>query len=143
MILSAQSSGSRVFRNIASVFIPNGDMEAMTSKMARAVTDTCNELPFVNWDRFVDCGRIVVAFGWIDREKDNYKDFVCVEVSQRGYVQFTTSSAKYSETISDIYVKHGRLSPGTHEPCQRIEGDGQLAEVENVVRIRDAHRGEI
>lgn len=128
---------------MVSVFIPNGDMEAMTSKMAQAVTDICNELPFVNWDRFVDCGRIVAIFGWIDREKDNYKDFVCVEVSQRGYVQFTTSSAKYSETISDIYVKHGRLSPGTHEPCQRIEDDEQLAEVENVVRIRDAHRGEI
>ena len=110
----------------------------MTSKMAKTVTDACNELPFVNWDRFVDCGRTVVAFGWIDREKDSYKDFVCVEISQRGYVDFTTSAAKYSETISDIYVKHGRLPSGTHEPCQRIEDSSLLGDVRNVVRIRRA-----
>jgi hypothetical protein len=105
--------------------------------MARIVTDVCNELPFVNWDRFVDCGRTVLAFGWIDREKDNYKDFVSVEVSQRGYVEFTTSSAKHSETISDIYVRQGRLPPGTHESCQRIEDSKKLSGVRNVVRIRE------
>ena len=113
------------------------DVAAMTPKMAQIVTDVCNELPFVNWDRFVDCGSIVVVFGWIDREKDNYKDFVCVEVSNRGYVEFTTSSAKYSETISNIYVDHGRLPRGTHEPCQRIEDNDRLAGVRNAVKIRN------
>lgn len=108
----------------------------MTSKMAKTLTDVCNELPFVNWDRFVDCGRIVVAFGWIDREKDSYKDFVSVEVSHRGYLEYTTSSAEYSEIISDIYVKHGRLMPGTHESCQRIEDNELLSEVKNVISIR-------
>ena len=112
------------------------DLAAMTSKMAQTMTDACNELPFVNWDRFVDCGRTVVVFGWIDREKDNYKDFVCVEISQRGYVDFTTSSAKYSETISEIYVRHGRLSSGTHEPCQRLEDSQRLSGVKNVIKIR-------
>ena len=109
---------------------------AMTSKMARTLTDVCNELPFVNWDRFVDCGNIVAVFGWIDREKDSYKDFVCVEISRRGYVEFTTSSAKYTEIISNIYVKHGRLPPGVHEPCQRIEDRNDLAGIKNVIRIR-------
>ena len=108
----------------------------MKPKMTQIVTDVCNELPFVHWDRFVDCGGTVVVFGWIDREKDNYKDFVCVEVSRRGYVEFTTSSAQYSEIISDIYVSHGRLPPGVHEPCQRIEDNDRLAGIKNVVRIR-------
>ena len=108
----------------------------MTPKMAKLVTDVCNELPFVRWDRFIDCHSSVVVFGWIDREKDSYKDFVSVEVLPRGYVQFTTSSAKYSETISDIYVSHGRLPSGAHEPCQRVEDDPQLTEVKNVVKIR-------
>jgi len=112
-------------------------MAAIAPKMARIVTDVCNELPFVNWDRFIDCGSTVVVFGWIDREKDNYKDFVCVEVSHRGHVEYTTSSAKYSETISNIYVSHGRLLPGTHEPCQRIEDSDMLTGIRNVVRIRD------
>lgn len=110
----------------------------MTSKMAQALTDACNELPFVNWDRFVDCGRTVVVFGWIDREKDSYKDFVCVEITHRGHVDFTTSSAEYSETISNIYVKHGRLSSGAHESCQRIEDSQQLSGVENAIKIRKA-----
>jgi hypothetical protein len=108
----------------------------MTPKTAQIVTDVCNELPFVNWDRFIDCGSIVVVFGWIDREEDNYKDFVSVEVSHRGYVEFTTSSAKYSETISDIYFSHGRLPSSAHNPCQRIEDNDRLADVRNIIRIR-------
>ena len=112
-------------------------MAAITPGMAQIVTDVCNELPFVNWDRFIDCGSTVVVFGWIDREKGNYKDFVHVEISNRGHVEFTTSSAKYSETILNIYASHGRLFPGTHEPCQRIEDSDQLTGIKNVVKIRD------
>ncbi len=121
------------FTNLCEV----GDVAAMTSKMAQIVADVCNELPFVKWDRFIDCGRTIAMFGWIDREKDSYKDFVYVEVSNRGYLEFTTSSAKYSEIISDIYVSHGRLPPGTHRQCQRIEDSDQLKDVRNVVRIRN------
>jgi hypothetical protein len=112
-------------------------LATMSPKMAKILTKVCNELPFVNWDRFIDCGRMVVVFGWIDREKDSYKDFVSVEVSQRGYVDFTTSSAKYSETISKIYASHGHLPSEAHEPCQRIEDNNLLAGIKNVVKIRD------
>jgi len=109
----------------------------MKSRMVDIVTDVCNELPFVNWDRFIDCDSTVVVFGWIDREKDAYKDFVCVEVSNRGYVDFTTSSAKYSETISEIYFSHGRLPSGTHRPCERVEDEVRLSGIRNLVKIRD------
>lgn len=107
----------------------------MRPEIAQIVTDVCNELPFVNWDRFIDCGGTVVVFGWIDREKDSYKDFVCVEVSHRGYVEFTTSSARYSETISNIYASHGRLPSSAHVPCQRIEDNDRLAGIKNVIKI--------
>ncbi|MBD3184913.1 hypothetical protein GF312_21705 [Candidatus Poribacteria bacterium] len=109
----------------------------MNNKMANTVVEVCNELPFVNWDRFIDCGSSVLVFGWIDRDQDNYKDFITVEIFRRGHVEFTTSSAKYSQKISDIYVKHGRLFPGTHLPCQRFEDYDQLADVNNVIRIRN------
>ena len=109
----------------------------MTPRMAKIVTDVCNELPFVHWDRFVDCSGAVTLFGWIDREEDSYRDFVCVEVSPRGYVDFTTSSAKYSEAIFKTYVAHGRLPPGSHESCQRIEDNAALADVKNAIKIRD------
>lgn len=109
----------------------------MTGKIAKILTEACNELPFVRWDRFIDCGGMVLAFGWIDREKDSYKDFVCIEVYPRGDVEFTTSSAKYSEVIYEIYVKHGRIPAGSHQPCQRIEDEEMLAGIQNIIRIRD------
>ena len=109
----------------------------MTSRLAQEVTNVCNELPFVNWDRFVDCGSTVVVFGWIDREEETYKDFVCVEISRRGHVDFTTSSARYSETISNIYASRGRLPSAAHEPCQRVEDNDKLTGIERAIRIRD------
>lgn len=107
----------------------------MNPKMAKVVTEVCNELPFVNWDRFIDCGSTVLVFGWIDREKDSYKDFVSVEVFRQGYVEFVTSSAKYSQIISDIYVSRRRLLPGMHVPCQRVEDSEELAGVKNFIKI--------
>lgn len=106
-------------------------------RMAIIVTEVCNELPFVNWDRFIDCGSTVVVFGWIDREKDSYKDFVSVEVNRQGYVDFVTSSAKYSEIISEIYFRHNRLPSGAHVPCQRIEDEKLLADIKNFIKIRN------
>ena len=114
----------------------------MTEKLARIITEVCNDLPFVNWDRYIDCGVSVVVFGWIDRESDRYKDFVSIEVSRRGYLEFTTSSAKYSQVISEIFIERGRLAPGTHVPCQRIEDKEELSDIRNVIRIRERGRQE-
>jgi hypothetical protein len=109
----------------------------MTPKMARVIVEACNELPFVNWDRFIDCGSTVVIFGWIDRKQDSYKDFVSVEINSRGQVEFTTSSAEYSQSISEIYAAYGRLPSGAHLPCQRIEDQELLTGVRKVVKIRN------
>jgi hypothetical protein len=109
----------------------------MTPKMASVVMEVCNELPFVYWDRFIDCGIVIVVFGWIDRKQDNYKDLVTIEIAARGHVQFTTSSAEYSETISDIFAAYGRIPKGAHQPCQRVEDQELLAGVKKVIKIRD------
>jgi len=108
----------------------------MNKKMAQLLVDICNELPFVRWDRYIDCDSSVVVFGWIDRE-DSHKDFVCVEIYPRGQIQYTTSSAKYSETILEIFASHGRLPAGIHQPCQRIEDNEQLSGIQNSIRIRN------
>jgi len=109
----------------------------MTPKIASVITDVCNELPFVNWDRFIDCGSIMVVFGWIDRKQDNYKDFVSIEITSRGHVSFTTSSAEYSEAISDIFAGYGRIPRENHQPCQRVEDEELLANIKKVIKIRD------
>jgi hypothetical protein len=108
----------------------------MSPKMARLVVDVCNELPFVNWDRFIDLSNSVMIFGWIDRKQDSYKDFVTVEVNSRGQVEFTTSSAEYSEEISEIYAAYGRLPRGVHESCQRVEDNELLNGVKHFIKIK-------
>lgn len=109
----------------------------MIPKIASIITEVCNELPFVNWDRYIDCGSIIVVFGWIDRKQDNYKDFVTIEITQKGHVSFTTSSAEYSEAISDIFAGYGRIPRGGHQPCQRFEDQELLSDVKKVIKIRN------
>lgn len=109
----------------------------MSPKMAKIVVDVCNELPFVNWDRYIDLGSTVLIFGWIDRKQDSYKDFVSVEVNSRGQVQYTTSSAEYSEEIAEIYAAYGRLPRGSHESCQRVEDNELLKGIKHFIKIRD------
>ena len=108
----------------------------MSPKMARLVVDVCNELPFVNWDRFIDLSNSLLVFGWIDRKQDSYKDFVTVEVNSRGQVEYTTSSAEYSEEISEIYAAYGRLPRGVHESCQRVEDNELLNGVKHFIKIK-------
>ena len=108
----------------------------MSPKMARLVVDVCNELPFVNWDRFIDLSNSVLVFGWIERKQDGYKDFVTVEVNSRGQVEYTTSSAEYSEEISEIYAAYGRLPRGVHESCQRVEDNELLNGVKHFIKIK-------
>jgi hypothetical protein len=108
----------------------------MSPKMARLVVDVCNELPFVNWDRFIDLSSTVLVFGWIDRKQDSYKDFVTVEVNSKGQLEYTTSSAEYSEEISEIYMAYGRLPRGVHESCQRVEDNELLSGVKHFIKIK-------
>jgi hypothetical protein len=112
----------------------------MTPKLAIIMTEVCNELPFVNWDRFIDCGNIIVIFGWIDRKQDSYKDFVSLEITSKGSISFTTSSAEYSEAISDIFAGYGRIPKGSHLPCQRVEDHELLKGIKKVIKIRDRHQ---
>jgi hypothetical protein len=85
-----------------------------------AISRVLNLLPFVRWDRFVEVDDDgVVVYGWIGRD-DGRADFIeltfCPDWRRRG-VQSTTSSEKYSDTISKLL--HGEAA--THVPCQRVE----------------------
>lgn len=85
------------------------------------------DLSFVQWDRYYSYGHDIAFYGWIDREKDQYKDFVVVILdnenrSVRGY---HTSSAKYTERIAEILDM-------SHSECQRVED--KLA-IDNMVEV--------
>lgn len=107
------------------------------------VKDVMTDLPFVKWDRATnytneDDLKFSTIYGWIEREEDQYKDFVVVrifekeEVEEAGVEYIATSSAEYSEEI------HQRLFPNDepemHNECYRLE---DKFDVQNLVKIED------
>jgi hypothetical protein len=85
--------------------------------LKHTVEETCNKLPYVRWDRFVEWTGGLTVTGWIDRT-DAYKDFVCVDFYRDGRIDFMTSSAKYS---LDLYKRITGGSGHGHRKCKRIE----------------------
>lgn len=100
------------------------------------------DLPFVDWDRGTEweyeSRKCMHIYGWIERENDQYKDFVLLGIVEKEDVEkaridfLGTSSAKYSEEI------HKRLFPkddlDTHNECFRLE---ERFDVENLVKIQE------
>lgn len=88
------------------------------------------KLDFVKWDRYYIQNSVFTVFGWINREKDNYKDFVILDFTLResknpSCVYFLgTSSVKYSKKIADILGSQ-------HSECKRVE---YFCEILNVVK---------
>jgi len=80
------------------------------------------QLDFVLWDRVIYSSEygIVSVYGWIDREKDSYKDFVILEFDvlpskNPGEVYFLgTSSSEHSKKIAGILGSQ-------HQDCERVE----------------------
>ena len=86
------------------------------------------KLDFVKWDRFVhaeDSG-LWQIYGWIDRKKDSYKDFVLLEYSigftKKGYWDWITSSAEYDKKVAMIV--DGSFNRAIK--CQRVENNFKI-----------------
>ena len=92
-------------------------------------------LEFVEWDRYTtgawnaDVDYITV-YGWIDRENDDYKDYVQLMMwSNNDNIMFNTSSAKYTEQIYEILFDEPL---DEHNDCKRVEN---AVEIDNVVEL--------
>lgn len=75
---------------------------------------------FVKWDRFVynEDTKEYSIYGWIDRAKDSYKDYIQIDYEGRsGKWYTTTSSVEKHEEI----VKIMDLKEGDYNHCQRVE----------------------
>jgi hypothetical protein len=99
----------------------------MTLKKAlAAVSEACNRLDFVRWDRFItwdENGQVysVHIYGWIDRD-DGRADFVLLWFHDSwGWrpedCSATTSSSAYSERIQELL----RGTAEGHIDCQRVD----------------------
>ncbi len=92
---------------------------------------------FIAWDRFIwtrlASGPVMLTcYGWMDREKDSYKDFAVIDLipSERRINFVTSSSAKWSPEI-------GRLSgfpPDMTKRCIRLQ---TLFDIPNLIRLKE------
>lgn len=81
-----------------------------------------DKFTFVKWDRVIEDNFIICIYGWINREKDSYKDFVLLEFARNMYSELivqncTTSSAKYSKEINKLCG----FQEEEHTDCIRIK----------------------
>lgn len=92
------------------------------------------ELDFVDWDRYFPFGEHLKIYGWIEREKDPYKDFVLLELkhSEKEVFAFDTSSSKYSKKIDRILFEDDGLE---HNECQRVESKFKI---ENMIELESS-----
>jgi len=90
----------------------------------KLITSVLKKLDFVKWDRYFGEEEFTF-FGWINREKDNYKDFVTLAFDKEGLVlTYATSSAEYTEKIAEILNFY-------HLPCRRIE---YFCDLDNIIK---------
>lgn len=97
------------------------------------------DLDMVEWDRYTvghrpDEGTEITVYGWIDREKDEYKDFVITSFypeTDENIIWYTTSSDRYT---GEIYrILYGE-EPDDHNDCQRVE---DTFDVPNAIELHE------
>ena len=94
------------------------------------IVNILERLNFVNWDRYFGEGENLSFFGWIGREKDNYKDFVLVEFFGEKIVYYGTSSKEYSKKVANILNQ-------THSDCKRVD---HFCNVPNVIKLSSQNK---
>lgn len=90
---------------------------------------------FVAWDRYTydKHKEIYYFYGWIDREKDSYKDFIVLTywVTTSSF-HFITSSVQYDQEIKDLFLVGRTPEEVEDDKCKRVEN---LLEISNVIKL--------
>ena len=93
----------------------------------KVIGNVLKKLKFVNWDRYFGEKECLTFFGWIDRYKDNYKDFVTLDFREVGdelLISYVTSSKEWTEKIAEILNC-------SHSKCLRIE---YFCDLDNIIK---------
>lgn len=117
--------------------------EYLTPELAEWCEGVLGRFGFVNWDRLIfnktqNGPHVITCYGWIDREKDSYKDFVALHLvlDARKVLFSLSSSAEHNDRIAELCAE---ISGGTsiHKKCTRVE---ELFSVPNMIR-REGNAG--
>lgn len=104
------------------------------------VENILSRLDMVEWDRFVvgnqedGWGLYISVYGWIEREDDDYKDYVQVEFypeTDRNLMGFTTSSERWTD---EIYRRMFDAEPKDHNGCRRVE---ENFDIPNAIQLQE------
>lgn len=104
-------------------------IDALDRKWIEKVLD---KFDFVEWDRFSSFKHVVRVYGWIDREEDDYKDFVHLEfnLKSKDVLFLGSSSSKYDEEIMNV-LNDVLGNKDCMVECERVEN--HFDDLENVV----------
>lgn len=83
------------------------------------VEEKLEALTFVRWDRFIETTKEIYFYGWIDRKKDSYKDFLLAVLSKETQKWWWVSSSVGLENEIDRILR-GNINMDRIS-CQRIE----------------------
>ena len=108
-------------------------MTILTKEQSDFIEKCMSDLYFAQWDRFIDYieddKKRLRIYGWIDRKKDSYKDFVMLEIFPDDLtIGYLTSSDAYTDEISAILYGNTQM----HEVCHRVES---MFKIINVIKI--------
>ena len=96
------------------------------------ISNVLTKLSFINWDRYFGEEELTF-FGWINREKDKYKDFVTITFDERGLIlSYATSSAEHTGKIAEVLNCY-------HLPCHRVE---YFCDGDNIIKEDDTNSAE-
>lgn len=114
-----------------------GGSERTPVKKRDWIAEHLEMVPVVEWDRFVvgerDGYQYVDVYGWIEREEDEYKDFVWVRFwPSNETIDYTTSSDTYSEYLTAEWFGEDALDG--HNECRRVE---HAFDIENAIELHD------
>lgn len=103
------------------------------------VEHNLSKLDMVEWDRFTvgrrpDEGREITVYGWIERDGDDYKDFVILcfyPETEENIIWYTTSSDRYT---GEICRRLYDIDPDDHNHCERVE---DTFDVPNAIELHE------
>ena len=107
--------------------MPKGWIYPLKPAIIEKIMPWLEKLPKVKWDRISQRQEHLYVFGWIDREKDKYKDFFLIDFVRGKPVDYCSSDTIYN-------LEYSKILGLFNQKCERVENC--FKNVKNVVKLK-------